>query len=38
MRLKIIKSGSILNSPGSINAGQWNAVIEQIQNAAKKQK
>ena len=29
------KIGSILNTPGLLNAQQWNGIIEQIQNAAK---
>jgi beta-glucosidase len=29
------KIGSMLNTPGLLNAQQWNGVIEQIQNAAK---
>src|SRR6185437_100976 len=33
------KIGSILNSPGEpLTAAQWNAVVEQIQNAAKQTK
>ena len=32
------KIGSILNTPGLQNAQQWNAIIEEIQNAAKETK